>query len=234
MRKMAQTGLIISTVFISLITFGQAKELEAKKTNDGVKTAKTYFDLMVNVVSTNLNYGASNGAVADYKKATDGVQAGVSFQAGITPAFSLVTELYYLRKGGELKSNNPATIHESTLRLNTLELPLLARFHVGKFYMNAGPSIAYNFSGSHKIDHVSTKLSFGKSGEGFKRFDAGLQVGGGIAFPIKEKRIALDIRYAHGLTNISYDRQLYNRAILIGVHFSKSWKRNPLARSNNF
>ena len=47
-----------------------------------------------------------------------------------------------MRKGGKLKANNPLTTSESTLHLNTLELPVLARFHFGKFYVNAGPSIS--------------------------------------------------------------------------------------------
>ncbi|MDB5207900.1 MAG: PorT family protein [Flavisolibacter sp.] len=234
MKKMVQSGLIMSMVFLSLTTFSQTKEQELSKTKDGEKTAKTYFDLMVNVVSTSLNYGASNSALADYKKSTNGIQAGASFQAGITPAFSLVSELYFLRKGGQLKVNNPLTNSESKLRVNTLELPVLARFHFGKFYVNAGPSIAYNLSGSHKVGHVSTKLSFENSSEGFKRFDAGLQMGGGIEFPFKQKRISLDIRYAYGLTNISYNKEIHNRALMIGVHLSKPWRRNPLGKNNNF
>ena len=90
----------------------------------------------------------SNSTLADYKKSNNGIQAGASFQAGITPGFSLVSELYFMRKGGKLKANNPLTTSESSLRLNTIELPVLARFHFGKFYVNAGPSIAYNLSGN--------------------------------------------------------------------------------------
>ena len=143
MKKMVQTGLIITMIFLSATTFGQTKETESKKLNGVKKTAKTYLDLMVNVVSTNLNYGEANSSLADYKKSNNGIQAGASFQAGITPGFSLVSELYFMRKGGKLKDNNPLTTNESSLHLNTIELPVLARFHFGKFYVNAGPSIAY-------------------------------------------------------------------------------------------
>ena len=155
MKKVLQTGLIITMIFLSATSFGQTKEPESKKINSGKKTAKTYLDLMVNVVSTNLNYGVANSSVADYKKSNNGIQAGASFQAGITPGFSLVTELYFMRKGGKLKANNPLTNDETSLRLNTIELPVLARFHFGKFYVNAGPSIAYNLSGNKKIEDVS-------------------------------------------------------------------------------
>ena len=228
--KKIQAGLIISMIILSTNSFGQTKGAESKKVNDGKKTAKTYLDLMVNVVSTNFNYGGENSNLADYKKSNNGIQAGASFQAGITPGFSLVSELYFMRKGGKLKTNNPLTSSQSSLRLNTIELPVLARFHFGKFYMNAGPSIAYNLSGTRKIENVSTKLSFTNSTEGFKRFDAGVQMGGGVEFPFKQRRIALDIRYNYGLTNIAYDKEIHNRALMISVHFSKPWKTNPLGR----
>ena len=230
MKKMTQTGLIITMIFLSATTFGQTKETESKKLHGVKKTAKTYLDLMVNVVSTNLNYGGANSSLADYKKSNNGIQAGASFQAGITPVFSLVSELYFMRKGGKLKANNPLTNDETSLRLNTIELPILARFHFGKFYVNAGPSVAYNLSGNKKIEDVSTKLSFTNSTEGFKRFDAGVQMGGGVEFPFKQRRIALDIRYNYGLTNISYDKEMYNRTVMISVHFSKPWKTNPFGR----
>jgi hypothetical protein len=233
MKKQVRAGFIVGMIFLSASTFGQTKGPELKKINDVKKTAKTYLDLMVNVVSTNLNYGGSNGTMADYKKSANGIQAGASFQAGITPAFSLVSELYFMRKGGKLKANNPLTNNKSTLRFNTLELPVMARFHAGKFYINAGPSIAYNLSGSKVIDHQSTKLSFENSTEGFKRLDAGIQMGGGFEFPFKQKRIALDIRYNYGLTNIAYHKEIYNRALMISVHFSKPWKTNPLGRHKN-
>lgn len=217
-------------IFLSASAFGQTKVPDVINSKNGKKTAKTYLDLMVNVVSTNLNYGDANKSLADYKKSTNGIQAGISFQAGVTSRFSLVSELYYLRKGGKLKANNPLTTDESSLRLNTFELPVLARLHLGKFYMNAGPSIAYNLSGKNTIDDMSTKLSFNNSGQGFKRFDTGIQMGGGVEFPLKQKRIALDIRYNHGLTNIAYEKEIFNRAVMISVHFSKPWKTNPLGR----
>lgn len=228
---MVQTGFILSMIFLCANAIGQTKEVGSEKVKDEKKTAKTYLDLMVNVVNTNINYGSLNSSLADYKKSANGIQAGASFQAGITPGFSLVSELYYIRKGGKLKADNPLTINESTLHLNTFELPLLARFNIGKFYMNAGPSIAYNFSGNRKINDQSTKLLFRNSTEGFKRFDAGIQMGGGVEFPLKQRRIALDIRYNYGLTNIAYNKEMYNRALMISVHFSKQWKTNPLAKN---
>ncbi|TDE48402.1 porin family protein [Flavobacterium sp. GT3P67] len=236
MKKEEKIGLLLSMIFLFTNVFSQTCELDSKKINNQEKTAKTYLDLMINIESTNLNYGRSNTMLTDYKKPVKGLQAGVSFQAGITSRFSVVSELYFMKKGGKLMVNNPLYTNESTLRLNTLELPVLARLHfgkfihVGKFYVNAGPSIAYNLSGKRKIGDQTTKLSFHNSSDGFKRFDAGIQMGGGVEFPLKQNRIALDIRYNYGLSNIAYNEEIYNRALMVSVHFSKAWKTNPLEK----
>jgi Outer membrane protein beta-barrel domain len=227
--KKTITTLAVSMLYLSATVFSQTLPGQSGASGNTKKPAKTYLDLMINVVSTNFNYGDANSSLADYKKSGNGIQAGASFQAGITHRFSLVAELYFIRKGGKLKTGNPLTVSESNLRFNTIEWPLLARFHCGRFYMNAGPSIAYNLSGTRKIETVSSKLVFTDASEGFKRFDAGVQAGAGVEFPFKQRRIALDIRYHYGITNIAYTREIYNRAIMISVHFSKAWKTNPLA-----
>ena len=225
---MIQLGLILGMSFLSMTAFSQTTGPEIQRNRTDGKSAKTYLDIMINVASTSFNYGVSNSVLSDYKKSANGIQAGLSFQAGITPRFSLVTELYYMRKGGKLNADNPLTINESSIRLNTVEVPVLARIHMGNFYVNAGPSLAYNFSGNSKVADQSTQLVFDDSPGGFKRLDAGIQLGGGFGFPFKQKRIALDIRYNLGLTNITYDKELRNRAVMISVHFSNPWKKNPL------
>lgn len=230
MKKIIKVGLILSIIFSNTIAFCQTIELNSNIIKVNKKTAKTYLDLMINMESTNLNYGSSNSELETYKEPVKGIQAGFSFQSGITPKFSLVSELYFMKKGGTLLANNPLYTSQKTLSFNTLELPVLARIHFGKFYFNAGPSIAYTLSGNSKMDNQTTKLSFHNSSDGFKRFDAGFQFGGGIEFPLKQKRIALDIRYNYGLTNVANNQQIYNRALMISVHFSKLWKTNPLAR----
>ena len=101
-----KTGFVIAMVLLFTNSFGQS-----------VKPVHTYLDLMVNVISTNLNYGSTNEAMAGYKRTSNGIQAGASFQAGITNRFSLVSEFYFIRKGGKLKMNNPLTTNESKLYL---------------------------------------------------------------------------------------------------------------------
>ena len=226
-NKLQKIGLIPGMIFLYTSAFGQINELGSEKIKED-RVTETYFGILLNAVSTNLNYGKSNGALSDNKKSVLGAQLGASFQAGITPKFSLVSELYFIMKGGKLEANNSVDLNNSTLRLYTLELPVLARFHFGKVYVNAGPTIAYNLFGTNKIEGTSTDVSFNNSTDGFKRWDAGIQMGAGYRFKVKQKLVALDVRYSYGLTNISSSQEMYNRYLNINLTFSKPWKTNPL------
>jgi Outer membrane protein beta-barrel domain len=233
MKKTVEIGLILSMMLLCTIALGQTEALSSESSKEVKNTAKTYFDLMINLQSTNLNYGSLNTALTDYNESVKGFQAGVSFQAGITPQFSLVSELYFVMKGGKLLANNPLTNKATTFRFYSFELPVLARFHFGNFYMNAGPAVAYNFKGTKKVEDLTTDLSFDNSDVGYKRIDAGVQAGAGYMFKIKDKRLALDVKYNYGLTNISSDKEMYNRGLIISVHYSRAWKTNPLGKHKN-
>ena len=231
MKKNVKIGIVLSMIFLSRNTFAQTNETVSVKIKTD-KVTETYLDLVLNVVSTNLNYGKSNSAFSSYKKSVFGGQLGASFQAGITPTFSLVPEVYLIMKGGKLEANNPLNANKSTLRLYTVEIPVLARVRFGKFYANAGPSIAYSIYGTRKIEGSSTESLFKNSDTEFKRWDAGVQAGAGYRFKVKQRNVALDVRYTYGLTNISNGSQeMYNRYLNISLHITNPWKTNPLARN---
>lgn len=227
MKRTIQKLLLGGVLLISADVLAQQNEVTRAEVSKSEKTPNTYFDIMINAVGTNLNYGDANDGLKDYKKEARGIQAGVSFQAGITPSFSLVSELYFMMKGGKLKAENPLTINETTQRLYGIELPVLARVHFGKFHLNAGPSASYNLSGTRKVNGETTDIAFSKVNNDFRRFEAGAQAGGGYTFRINKKRVALDLRYNYGLTNLSRTQEVYNRSFIVSVHTSPRWKRNP-------
>ncbi len=188
------------------------------------------FSISVNALTTNFNYGEAGAELKPYKKDYRGLQAGFSYQAGITPMFSLVPEIYFAVKGGTLSVNNPITQGKSTLRLNSLELPVLARFHIRNIYLNAGPYAGYNVGGRMKIESTNTstesssKLSFGNGADQIKRLDFGFQAGAGYNFNVKHSILTLDVRYGYGFVNISQDIERYNRMLKISVQVSKPGK----------
>ena len=222
MNKKIQTAIVTGIIFLCVNTFGQTMKLAPEMINGDPIKSRYHVGFLINVASTTLNYGASNTAFTDYKKSINGLQIGASFQNYFTTKFSLVSELYFMMKGGKLRADNPLSIQKSTLRFYTIESLLLTRFNVGKVYLNAGPSIAYNLFATRKIgDESSKSISFKHSVEGFKRWDAGIQMGGGYQFNTKQKRVVIDIRYTYGLSNISYDEEIYNRTVNIGLHVSR-------------
>jgi hypothetical protein len=125
----------------TLVTVAAAALLTSASLKSFSQTSK--FGISLNSLTTNFNYGRSNSALQSYQKNYQGLQAGFSYQAGITSAFSIVPEIYFAKKGGILKSNNPLTTNKSTVRLYSIEMPLLARVHVNKLYLNAGPYTGY-------------------------------------------------------------------------------------------
>lgn len=189
------------------------------------------FSISINSLTTNFNYGKSNNALDPYKKNYRGLQAGISYQAGISPLFSVVPELYFAVKGGTLKPNNLLTSGKSTLRVNSLELPVLARLHCNKLYLNAGPYAGYNVGGRLKVEgsntsgETSTKVSFGNSSSDFERWDFGFQAGAGYNFNLKQSVLTLDVRYGYGLANISQDVERYNRMLNISVQVSRPGRK---------
>lgn len=231
MKKQIQTVLIVGLISLSANVFSQT--LENTEPTESSKGPRSYFGLVLNLVSTNLNYGDANTALDDYKKSNKGLQAGVSFQGGITSRISVLSEFYFLMRGGQLKADNSFTGAKSSLRFYSLELPVLARVHFGKFYINAGPYVAYNISGREKTEGSSKSISFNHTDGGFNRFDAGIQCGGGYGFKIRQKQILVDLRYAGGLTSISRGDDMYNRYLNVSLQFINPWKTNPLARIKN-
>jgi hypothetical protein len=155
------------------------------------------FSLSINSLNTNFNYGKLNSSLQPNKKDFRGLQIGASYQAGISPMFSVVPELYFAMKGSILKENNPLTVNKSTLRLYTFEMPVLVRLHFNKLYINAGPYVDYILSGriktegSEALPETSTKISFGNSMGDFKRWDFGIQAGAGYNFNIKRSVLTL-------------------------------------------
>ncbi len=192
----------------------------------------TRFNLLVNSVTTNFNYGNTNSTLKPYKKNIMGLQLGASFQAGITKNFSVVPEVYFMAKGGTLKDGNPVTSDKSKTRFNTLEMPVLARIHVGRVYINSGPYVAYNLSGRLKTEgsEKSRSLSCDNTIDGFRHWELGVQAGAGYLFPFKKASMAIDVRYGYGLTNISRGSERYNRVLNISMLVSKPWKKNPFCK----
>lgn len=186
----------------------------------------SHLAVVVNTTEANFNYGSMNAQVKSTKENLRALRAGLSFQAGVTKHLSLVGELYYATKGGILEECNGLTQNKSTLKLYSTELPVMVRVHMGRFYLNSGPYGSYIFSGRMKTSGPEAGTISFNSTNGFKRFEMGVQAGAGYVFDVKKGKLAIDVRYGHGLTSISNDVSRYNRMLSISVGVFKPFKRN--------
>lgn len=180
--------------------------------------------ILLNMVNSRLGYGDLNSTLRGFKKDVRGVQAGISWQSGITKRFSIVSEAYFMTKGGTVTAGNPVDGMRSTIKFHTLEVPVLARVHVGRFYFNAGPYLNYILAGKQSSDNEgSQSISFGS--DHYRKFETGFHSGVGYQFNIKKARMAFDVRYVTGITSVSRDKDIYNRTINISLLVLRSWKR---------
>lgn len=116
----------------------------------------------------------------------------VNFQPAERSSFQF--ELYYVQKGS--KKNANYAIGDDTsylLRLNYVEMPLLYKFHFGRFAIEAGPSLAFFMGGYEE-----------KNGEDVKADDFApitFQLNLGVVFNITENWM-VGIRTNNSFTNL--------------------------------
>ena len=156
MKKHRKAGLILGMI-IPHGKFILPNPWIACQSTACVLHVKTYLDLVLNLVSTNINYGKANESLADSKKTVLGGQLGciVSGRHYVL-VFALYLNFIFIMKGGQLKTNNPLTSAGALFGLYPWNCPILARYHFGRYYVNAGPSIAYQVYGTKRTEDITT------------------------------------------------------------------------------
>ena len=122
-------------------------------------------------------------------------------QLPVIPEFlSIQPELGYTTKGTTATFNLPDFSGKNTFKLNYLELPVLATFHIGDFVdIHAGPYVGYLLNA--KLD---TKSNWGNgsrdlNADDFHRFDYGLGAGLTLYFG----KVLVGTRYNLGLQKLA-------------------------------
>ena len=115
---------------------------------------------------------------------------------------SLQTEPSYLKKGGLLKI---AEINSNVnIILSTLEIPLLLKIGFGNRiqpYLITGPTLGYNFTAQSELDYEMLNINVDMMNV-IKRFDFGIDWGGGVSIPLGTASFFLEVRYNFGITNL--------------------------------
>lgn len=138
-----------------------------------------------------------------FDEARTGICAGITVDIGLTDAFSIQTGLMYTQKGGEGTGINiegkPADFE---VRLDYVEIPALARFHLagGRAYVDAGISFGVN------TDFLAVEVRPGSTStttdkDMVKDTEISLVLGGGAAFEVEKGKVSVGIQYSLGLTD---------------------------------
>lgn len=154
-----------------------------------------------------------------------GINAGLIGIVHFTRQFALQVEILYIAKGFRYKPtpvsffNFSAITPEVNFHLNYIEAPLLARGEIVvsplKIILAAGPTFSYAINGKYSVGEVSyngmvlqqaitEKIDF--EATGIKRFDLGMTIGLGLAYPVKKGDLLLEARYGRGFTKYRDDR----------------------------
>jgi hypothetical protein len=159
--------------------------------------------------------------------------AGALLVFQVTPRFALQTELTYTMKGARDPDN------ASTLYMNYLEVPLLARFDLGagkaRPFFYGGPAIAYN-SDCHLV--VTDPAAPGTyscasieelGGPKFTTIDYTVIAGGGVALHYWRPIVSFSARYDHSLKGIADDANTAHRVLsfVTSVEFPLGNFRSP-------
>ncbi len=165
-----------------------------------------------------------------------GLQAGVSFDLGLSSMFTIQPELLFIQKGGKstyvFNADNKIV---SRLYYNYVEVPVLAKLKFykedgGGFYLLGGPFVGLAISGKTKttttlLGNTTTSekdFNFDNDDEAERqrRTDWGVSFGGGVKFG----HTFLDVRYNLGINNLldddsnnQNDNKPYRRTRGIGV-----------------
>ena len=163
--------------------------------------------------------------------AVSGFTIGAGVQLPITKngRFSVQPELLFIQKGFETDGSEDGDKFTNTQTHNYLELPLLARVNFGKnkirSFVILGPSASYMLGGKYKseiegFDSFEGKIRFGEEPSNYsgddlyyadgeaRRFDIGLQVGGGVGMNVGPGLLQLEARYGFGFVEFLDDAQV--------------------------
>ncbi|MFH1039258.1 MAG: outer membrane beta-barrel protein [PVC group bacterium] len=146
-------------------------------------------------------YGGSSG---DWDGRT-GFTGGVFLRWLLSESFTVQPELLYTMKGAEYSEDYRGSRLEITLKMDYLELPVLAKyvFPVGwsvKPHVFAGPSVGIKIGDDLKARYQGQSTAIPESVADLSDFEFGLVAGGGFDIPLDSGLINLDIRYCTSVT----------------------------------
>jgi opacity protein-like surface antigen len=146
-----------------------------------------------------------------------GFAFGARAEFGVTSPYSLLLEPQYLQRGASEKFSGLGVSAQADVRLNYLELPILAKAKFGSMkahaYAFAGPSLGLFLNGEAESGGGTNDV------KNISSFNFSADIGAGGTYQAQEYvYVNADVRYSHGFTSASDtsdDNDWLNRDIRI-------------------
>ncbi|MBL7740610.1 MAG: PorT family protein [Chitinophagaceae bacterium] len=158
---------------------------------------------------------------ADYNSKT-GIHLGGLAHIHITDHFAFQPELIFSAQGGKDDDND-----EIRLKLNYVNIPLLVQYMTRDgFRLQTGPQLGFLASAKSKVGDVEVDIK-----DDLESTELAWVFGAGYLFP-RGNGLGIDIRYNHGISNISEDNdfEARNRTFQIGIFYQFSKARSGKRR----
>jgi hypothetical protein len=190
--------------------------------------SRTQFGALIGLSSTSITDADLDGVaelgVSAETKRRMGFQIGAYLTRQLSGNLSFQPEVHYIQKGAkvdvsisDIEGGAGSSTAEASIKFAYLEVPLLLRYDMnqGKSvrpFLVAGPAVALRISCNIGLGFEGASLNTDcadaddgetESDDPFKKFDAGVMVGGGISGTLSARPVSLQVRYSYGLINIS-------------------------------
>lgn len=148
-----------------------------------------------------------------------GLTAGVFATFHVAKGFGIEPELLFSQKGAHETFDGG----DVTLKLDYVEIPVLARFDVStggmvRPFFLAGPTASFQVScnaeesdGSSSMSASCDDINNESGGFSKKSFDVGATAGAGVTFPAGAMKLSVGVRYTHGLIDAFENADAKNR-----------------------
>lgn len=189
------------------------------------------FFLLTIPAYTQLSFGLKGGVnVAEFsikdqgatipQSSVNGFTLGAVLEIGITDNIFIQPEAIFLQKGSELNTS----LTNLKTNVNYLDIPVLLKIKLLNtkllnINLLGGPSFGLALNGEETTAGGQTvDINFGGD-NGLKRFDLGINAGGGVGVNLGSIGVFGDVRYLFGVSDISEDanREIKNKGLNLSV-----------------
>ena len=150
----------------------------------------------------------------------NGFTLGAVLEVALGKNFFLQPEAIFVQRGSELNTS----LTNLTTNVNYLDIPVLLKIKILNtnllnINLLGGPSFGLALNGEETDQGGQTiDINFGGD-NGLKRFDLGINAGGGVGINLGSVGVFGDIRYLFGVSDISEDanREIRNKGLNLSV-----------------